>query len=86
MTGAEEQVISIGQNDLGVEIIGELARSEAFNRSLSSDRHEYGRFDCAVSGVQQTRARTGMGTGGLNFKAKSGGQAFIVADGGKLAF
>lgn len=78
-------MIGIGENDPGVEIISELARRETFDGSLSSNRHEYGSFDCAVGGMQQTGACASVRTRGLNFKAKGGGQAFIVADGEGLA-
>ena len=56
VAGAQEQVIGVGQDDAGVEILREVALGEPFDGGLRADRHEDGRFDVAVRGVQQAGA------------------------------
>jgi hypothetical protein len=74
-------MIGVAQDDFGVEIVDQLSGGEAFYSSLRPDGHEYGSFDCAMSGVQQTGTRTRMRADGLNLESESGCQSSIVKDG-----
>ena len=67
---AEEEMVSVGENDFGVEINNEIARGKSFDGALRADGHEHGRFDGAVSGVKETGASPGVGAGGLDFEAE----------------
>src|SRR4051794_3193128 len=49
VAGAEEQVVGIGENDGRAELLREVALGESFDGGLSSDGHEHGSFDVAVS-------------------------------------
>src|SRR5947208_16221031 len=51
-----EQVISIPEDDLGVEF-AKLARADGFDAALGSYRHERWRFDQAMSSFEPPRAR-----------------------------
>ena len=60
MTGAEEEVIRIGEDDLGAgrpQIIG----AEALHRPLRRHRHEGRRLDLAVGRAQPSGARGAVG-------------------------
>ena len=69
VAGPQEQVIGVGEDDLGVELAGQIALHDAFDRGLRADGHEDGRFDDAVRGVDQTGASAGVGADGLEFEA-----------------
>ena len=60
-SGAEVEVIGVGEDDLRVEVGFEVALGEAFDGGLCADRHEGGRFDDAVGSVKQARAGAGDG-------------------------
>jgi hypothetical protein len=66
--GPQKQVIGVGQQDADAEILVEIARTEAFDCRLRTDRHENGRFDSPMGGMEQPGARTGRRTLGNNFK------------------
>ena len=68
VSGAQEQMIGIGQDDFGVEFAFQIALRNAFDRGLRAHRHEDRRLDDAVSGVQQPGARARVGALGLEFK------------------
>ncbi len=51
----------VAQNDLGVQIIQQIAREDAFDGPLGADRHEHWRFDIAVGRVEDARARACLG-------------------------
>jgi len=63
-------MIGVAENDLGVEVVDQIPRQQAFDGGLRTDRHEDGRFDVAMRGVQNASPRPGMRTGGLNFKTE----------------
>jgi len=63
-------MIGVAENDLGVEVADQIPRQQAFDGGLGPDWHEDGRFDVAMSGMQNPRPRPGMWTGGLNFKTE----------------
>jgi hypothetical protein len=58
-------VIGIAQDNLGVEIVQQIAREDAFDSPLGADRHEDGRLYVAVRGVEDAGARTCFGADGL---------------------
>ena len=68
VAGAEEQVIGIGEQDLDVEILGEVALGQSLDRGLRADGHEDGRLDVAVRGMEQAGAGAGVGTLGKDFE------------------
>src|SRR5437899_10021029 len=53
---SDEQVISIPENNLGVEF-AKFARADGFDAALGSYRHERRRFDQTVSSFEPPRAR-----------------------------
>ena len=68
VAGTQKQVIGVGQDDLGVEFVGQVALQNAFDGGLRAHRHEDRRFDDAVRGVEQSGARAGVGALGLQLK------------------
>ena len=64
VTGPQEQVIRIAENDLGAHIV-EFFRRQRLDRRLRADRHEHGRLEGAVWRAQYSRA--GAVTFGLLF-------------------
>ena len=77
MARAQKKMVGVGEDDSGVKISQQLARSKALNRALRSDWHENGGFDRAVSSVEQARASASLRTGGLNLKSQ-GGHAILL--------
>ena len=61
-------MIGVGEDDLGVQLVGQVALGEAFDGGLRADRHEDRRLDGAVGGVEQAGARAGVGAFGLQFE------------------
>jgi hypothetical protein len=59
MSGAEEEMIGVRKDDLGVECIGKIAWHHALHRGLCSDGHKYRSFDCSVRGMEQTGSGSG---------------------------
>jgi hypothetical protein len=68
VAGPEEEVVGIREDDPGVELGFDVAREDSFECGLGADGHEYGGFDDAVSGVDESGTRTGGGAGGLEFE------------------
>ncbi len=68
VTGAQVEVIGIAEEDLDVEILGEVALGEALDGGLGADGHEDGRADIAVRGMQYPGAGPGDGALGLDFE------------------
>ncbi len=69
VAGAQEEMVGVGEDDLGVEIVRcQVALHDAFDRGLRADRHEDGRFDDAVRGVNEAGARAGGGADGFEFE------------------
>ena len=54
--GPQKEMIGIGEDDLRVQFLGQVALREPFDGGLRADRHEDGRFDVAVRGVEETGA------------------------------
>ena len=79
VTRAKEQMVGVGKNDFGVEIIEEVTRREGFDGSLRADRHEDGGLDDAVGRVDQPGARTRNGTRRLDFEYESGISQFTFS-------
>src|SRR6202012_5197728 len=71
MTRAKKQMIGVGQDDTGVELILEIPRRERLHSALCADRHEDGCLDGPVGGVKETGASAGLGTNGLYFETNS---------------
>ena len=61
-------MISIGEDDAGIELAGKVALEDAFDRRLGADGHEHGRLDDAVIGVEEAGAGARGGTLGLDFE------------------
>ena len=64
VAGPEEEVIGVGEDDFGAEVLGEIALREAFDGGLGADGHEDGSFDIAVGGVEDAGAGAGVGAFG----------------------
>jgi hypothetical protein len=60
MTGPQEQVIGVGQQDANVQVLGQIPLSQTFDGGLRSHGHEYGRVDGSMRRVQHPGARTGL--------------------------
>ncbi len=52
VSGAQVEMIGIGQQDRHAEIFGQVALGESFNRGLCAHRHEHGRLDGPVRRMQ----------------------------------
>ena len=63
-------MIGVAEDDLGVEVVDQIPRQQAFDGGLRTDRHEDWRFDVAMRGVQNPRPRPRVRTGSLNFKTQ----------------
>ena len=72
MAGTEVEVVGVGQQDRNAEIFGQIALGEPFDRGLGADRHEDRCFDGPVRRMQQSRAGTGVGAFGNDFKGDLG--------------
>src|SRR6266478_2525183 len=68
VTGSQIKMIGVGEQNRGIEVLGEVALGEPFDRGLRADGHEHGRFDIAVSGMQHTGAGACDRTLGLNLE------------------
>lgn len=68
MAGTQEQVIGVGQDDVGVEVARQVALWDAFDGCLRADRHEDWCFHHAVSGMEQARARARVGAFSLQLE------------------
>jgi hypothetical protein len=68
VSGAEEQVIRIGQDDVGVEFAFEIALHHPLDGGLRPDGHKYRSFDDAVSGVNPAGPGAGVRALGDEFK------------------
>ncbi len=68
----EKQVIGVGENDPGIEIVLEIARGKRFHGRLGTHRHEDRRLDGAVRRMQETGASARFGTRGLYFESEPG--------------
>jgi hypothetical protein len=68
VAGAQIKMIGVGEQNSGIEVLGEVALGEPFDRGLRADGHEDGRLDIAVSGMQHTGAGACDRTLGLNLK------------------
>ena len=79
MSGAQEQVVRVGEDYFGVQIVDQIARRETFHCSLSAHRHEHRRLNCAMGRMQQTGSRASLWAFSLYFKSKSGHGNYIVA-------
>ena len=74
VAGAEEEVVSVAEDDRGAQVFPKVALSEAFDGALSADGHEDRGGDIAVFGVQDAGAGPGEGAFGLEFKGDLAGQ------------
>jgi hypothetical protein len=70
VAGAEEEVISIGEDDFGVEVVQQLNGEEALDGRLGADGHEDRGFDRAVGGVEDPGSGAGSGAGGLKVETE----------------
>jgi hypothetical protein len=68
VTGAEEKMVGVGEDDLRAEFLGEVALRETFDGGLSAYGHEDGRLDVAVGGMKDAGAGAGDGALGENFE------------------
>ena len=68
MAGPQKQVIGVGEDDFGVQLVGQIALHDALDGGLRADWHEHGGFDDAVRGVDEAGARAGVGALGLSSK------------------
>ena len=75
---AQEQMVGVAEDDAGLEIIPEIALGEAFDGRLGADRHEDGRGDVAVLGVENAGAGARYRAFGEEFKGDLTGQDSIV--------
>src|SRR5271170_4395129 len=70
-TRSQEQMISVGENDLGIQLASQIALQHPFYRRLRTDRHKHWRLNGAVGGVEQTGARARHRTRRENLKLHS---------------
>ena len=68
MSGAQEQVIGVCEDYVGVKFFGQIALHHAFDGGLRPDRHKNRGFDDAVRGVDPAGAGAGVGALGDEFK------------------
>ncbi len=54
--GAEVEVIGVPEDDLGMDVVGELVLVHGFYRRGRADGHKYRRLDGAVGSFQQAGA------------------------------
>ena len=72
-------MVSVGEDDFGIEVVYQIAWGKTFDSALRADRHEHRSFDHTVSGMQQAGAGARVRTSGLDFKAECGHASFMVA-------
>ena len=70
VAGAEEKMVSVGEDDFGIKITGELAGEDAFDGRLSADRHEHGGLNGSVRGVEDAGSGAGSRADGLEVEAE----------------
>jgi hypothetical protein len=61
----QEEMVGIGKNDLGIQIIDKVSRQDSLNRSLGPHRHKNRRFHNPMVRMQQPGPRASFGTSGL---------------------
>ena len=70
MSGAQIQMISVGEDDFRVQAADEIPRQDALHGRLGAHRHEYRSFNIAVSGVKDSRARARLRADRLKLESK----------------
>jgi hypothetical protein len=70
VAGTQKQMIGVGEDYFGIEIVEEVAWGKTLDGALGTDGHEDRRFDCAVRRVKQAGPGARVWTNGLNFKAE----------------
>jgi hypothetical protein len=68
MTGPEEKMVRIGEQDLHTQVVGEVALSQALDGGLRANGHEDRRLNGSVGSVQETGAGPGVRTFGNDFE------------------
>jgi len=56
VAGAQVEVIRVAQQNADAEILRKVALGESFDGGLRADRHEHGRLDIAMPGMQDAGA------------------------------
>jgi len=56
----QHQVVGVAEDDTGADLL-KVLRSQALNSALGADRHEDGRLDRAMGGLQDTTPRDAIG-------------------------
>ena len=74
VTGAEEQVVGIAEDDGRAEVVPKVALAESFDGRLGADGHENGRGDVAMGGMEDARAGARDGALGEEFEGDLAGQ------------
>jgi hypothetical protein len=77
VTRAEKEVVSVSQDDGGLEVVVKIALGEAFYSRLSANGHENRRGDVSMFGMQDTGAGAGIRAGGLEFEGDLAGQVLV---------
>ena len=70
MPGAKEQVVSVGEDDAGADLVEQVLLRHALDARLCADRHEHRSFDDPVRGVEQPGARLGLRALGKDFEGQ----------------
>ena len=65
--GPEEQVVGVPEDDLGTRI-KKVPVQRRLDGPLRAHRHEGGRLDCAMRGMQPSPARAGLWASGKEFE------------------
>jgi len=52
VSGPQEQVIRVCEDDAGIQIVFQIALRDSLDRRLRADRHEHGRLHNAVRRMQ----------------------------------
>jgi Uma2 family endonuclease len=70
-------VVSVGEDDAGLELVPKIALVQTFDRCLGTDGHEDGRWDVPMFGVQNAGARLRNRAFGEEFKGDLAGQRLL---------
>lgn len=80
MPRPQEEVVGVGQDDRSINVVFEITGHHTLDTGLSADRHENGRGDDAMGGVELACPCASIRAHRLQFKLKGFQSSMVAAD------